>query len=643
MNDLLIVRTHRADKASLDAFDRYSSVGNFDVTFCCDEREREVDPGGRAKIGFSDATLAGLGLFPHPHSGWRCGDYFYYVARKNFGQYRYYWMIEPDVWIHTEDLDAFFAQFRDHQSDLLATKFGPRDWKWGWYGTVSQHYKQVYGCVFPISRLSGAAIDFCFNARKTATASMAPEDFRSWPNDEAFVANELVNAGFHCEDLNAPERTVYTLKTFANAALFDDRVLFSSQPDGMIYHPVRDISSWFLGMEAWLTTVGQVRKSGRSGITRHDASKLAGVANSCLKQPTLKDAALLPLMLSREGWSKREWADTLSHIDEASDNRKADVATNKIRKHFGAKPDRPPVASAYLCSARAEAGVPAVSPKPDDDDDTETAKTGDKTGTKTRSAKAGGVKPGSPDDFITHSEEPLRRIPLQYCLPYAFDPQLSHLLLTMHLRPGQFISQPNLTATQRANSRAVVNVKLQKLERLLAGRTESKPGPVFVVSLDTRVQPDLNSLLQSAAGRLVIRPNALAQLIDPAFAEYSDDPIWHTALRCAIQPFSLVELDDVERDDTLVVHIDVRYGSLVAELAKAFPDARFVFLTEEDGETPAESRLSGSLLERRQLRAQRIIGAVRKLTSNIVLEPYSQPSSEKLRELLGLKPTAKAS
>jgi hypothetical protein len=628
MNDLLIVRTHRADKASLDAFDRYRSVGNFDVTFCCDEREREVDTGGRAKIGFSDATLAGLGLFPHPHSGWRCGDYFYYVARKNFGQYRYYWMIEPDVWIHTQDLDAFFAQFRDNQSDLLATKFGPRDWKWGWYGTVSPHYKQVYGCVFPISRLSGAAIDFCFNARKTATASMVPEDFRSWPNDEAFVANELVNAGFHCEDLNAPERTVYNLKTFANAALFDDRVLFSSEPDGLIYHPVRDISNWFRGMEAWLTTVGQVRRNGRSGITRHDASKLAGIAGACLKQPALKDAALLPLMLSREGWSKREWADTLSHIDEASDNRKADVASNKIRKHFEAKPDRPPVASAYLCSARTEADAPADNPKPGNED-TEAAGSG---GGK----KGAAARMGSTDDFIIRAEQPLRRIPLEYCLPYAFDPQLSHLLLTLHLRPGQFISQGNLVATQRANSRAVVNVKLQKLERLLAERTESKRQPVFVISLDPRLQPNLNTLLRNVTGRLVIRPNALTQLIDPAFAEYSGDPIWHTALRCAIQPFSLVELDDAEGDDTLVMHLDVRYGNLIAELAKAFPDARFVFLTEEDGEAPAESRLNGSLLERRGLRAQRIVKAVENQSSNVAFGAY-EPPADKLRALLDLR------
>ena len=56
MRNLIIVRTHRADAASLAAYDRYAALPGTDVVFCVDERAGEADMGGRAKIGFNQGT-----------------------------------------------------------------------------------------------------------------------------------------------------------------------------------------------------------------------------------------------------------------------------------------------------------------------------------------------------------------------------------------------------------------------------------------------------------------------------------------------------------------------------------------------------------------------------------------------------------
>ncbi len=109
MRNLIIVRTHRADAASLAAYDRYAALPGTDVVFCVDERAGEADMGGRAKIGFNQGTLDAMGLYAHPEYGWRCGDYCHYVVRAARPAYDAYWLIEPDVLIHEDDAGGFFA------------------------------------------------------------------------------------------------------------------------------------------------------------------------------------------------------------------------------------------------------------------------------------------------------------------------------------------------------------------------------------------------------------------------------------------------------------------------------------------------------------------------------------------------------
>ncbi len=522
MRTLIIVRTHRGDPATLRAYDRYATLADADTIICCDERAATTDFGTLDKIGFNNATLAELGLLPHPNCGWRCGDYAYYVTRMARPDYDYYWLIEPDVLFHTADIDATFASLNAARSDFLAPRFYARDARWDWHRTMSGTYDSVFGCNFPITRLSARAIDHLHNARRMMSAIETPDTTENWPNDEVFVATELTNHDFDCRDLNEHRPGTYTHDSFRNRVPHDRARLQAQSPDELIYHPVREFADWFEENSAWAAEYGRRRRTAQEPVVRHHVRRLLGLAAGSLAHEALRDAALLPLMLAgrdrRVGTHATPDALAAEFPDRA---QKQDLGVRLLARQFGPRKQGRVFATAHLL-APAEDGRPlAVSTQA---------------------------------DFQLGEAQPLHSLPVRFGLPYATDFDDETLLFTLHPLPEAVLCAASMLEEQRRSAAVGVRALVRHLHRFY--------GPPQLLTFDLLViggaapRSDAADRLRATGIPAVVDPPALVQLA-ANFARFLEvrRPLQPMLLWAALAP--VLQVQGAHSDSVLVVPPEV--------------------------------------------------------------------------------------
>jgi hypothetical protein len=237
MNDtLVLLRTHRfnAQAASLAA--RLCAETDYRIALVADESRGAIACAPLPKVALTAASCRALGLHWQADTGWRCGDYGFYLARAALPPARFVWMIEPDVLPQFETLAEFFDGFRTEPADALLCQFRPARSDWYWYHGMRMRRSAVYRCLFPIVRLSGRAIEKLLAARQQASRSVALRF--EWPNDEAFVATEAMALGLACKDLNDCGRVVYDTESMSYHRPIDGGALERMPAPGLIYHPV---------------------------------------------------------------------------------------------------------------------------------------------------------------------------------------------------------------------------------------------------------------------------------------------------------------------------------------------------------------------------------------------------------------------
>jgi len=379
------------------------------VLIACDERRRPVDMGGRHKVGYDVPRLRELGLLPHPKCGWRCGDYAYYVARQACPDYDFYWLTEPDVWVNTHDLPGFMASFDASDADFLASRLRPANAGWDWHRTMADRYAQVFACIFPITRLSGRAIDHLHAARRAARKPPSDAVFASWPNDEVFVATELMNHGFACADFNDVRPGSYTDHSLRTGLPHDRETLQTAPPDGLIYHPVRAFAAWFAENAGWAADPGcRMRDRPEEPPLRDHVMRLFRLARACLERPEMRDAALIPLLIIRgaEQEAPAAWPDRADTRAEAA---------RLLAQHFAAA-ERPAAARVYPVLG---------TPRP--------------------------IADGSAhvDDFAIGTGLDLARFPAGLAIPYACCANRGIQRFTLHAWPDALSSASPIVAEQR--------------------------------------------------------------------------------------------------------------------------------------------------------------------------------------------------
>ena len=233
---IVLLRTHRSfDARTRNFVERLQREGPYELVIAADERHGVVDSEGIDKVSLTKASIEALGIRPHPQMGWLCGDYCLYLARQALPGTPLFWMLEPDVRLNYDHLADFFCSIdRDRETDFVAIGLQEARSPWHWTARMAPHRQPVFRCLFPLVRLSNAAVVHLEAARRGLPASLPASQ---WPNDESFVASVLMNDGFKCKDLAEFGRH-YTSATFGFQPRISGSAFDTTPVDGKVYHPV---------------------------------------------------------------------------------------------------------------------------------------------------------------------------------------------------------------------------------------------------------------------------------------------------------------------------------------------------------------------------------------------------------------------
>lgn len=180
---------------------------------------------------------------------WLCGDYFYYALQESIVA-KFYWLIEPDVDILFRNIDIFFTKTNSYNEDALLVDFMKAQPEHCWFKSGELIHKEVYRCLFPLSRLSSEAIKLCKIERQKLSKYYKDNSAFAhnknpigiyFPNDETLVANTLVRDDKSIKSLNEIFPKSFEYFTVNNWFSIPEKHAIDLVGDHII-HPVRPIS-----------------------------------------------------------------------------------------------------------------------------------------------------------------------------------------------------------------------------------------------------------------------------------------------------------------------------------------------------------------------------------------------------------------
>lgn len=238
---MILLRTTRIDHQAEAFADGLAAAGGGVVALLVDERRGSAGPAARPKVALTDGACAALGLHTPADFAWRCGDYGFYLARRQFPDERHYWMIEYDVRISGDATRFFAACAARPEVDLLAAHVRPTGRDWWWAASVAASDAEARRCFFPAVRLSARAVDAL--AAKRRQHSRRPLRRLLWPNDEAFVATAVGAAGLSAADFNELGRKeggepFYDDATYSYTDVIDGEHFALEGDAPRLHHPV---------------------------------------------------------------------------------------------------------------------------------------------------------------------------------------------------------------------------------------------------------------------------------------------------------------------------------------------------------------------------------------------------------------------
>ncbi|MEG9499287.1 hypothetical protein [Mannheimia indoligenes] len=217
-----------------------------------DESKKKVEtPRYIQKIYWDTEFIKNNRLLDYNHFnrgiGWLAGDYFYYAFREKI-ESEYYWLVEPDVGFTFDHLSNFFSIFEAYNDDALLGNFGVREESDYWNKSANLISDETYGCLFPLSRLSGKAIDICKLERQRLSSLYSEKNAFSYidnpigvhfPNDEVLVATTLMREQYKITSFN--KVMPYSFSYHQWFSIPDKETL---KPLNNVIHPIRPIAKF---------------------------------------------------------------------------------------------------------------------------------------------------------------------------------------------------------------------------------------------------------------------------------------------------------------------------------------------------------------------------------------------------------------
>lgn len=222
----LLIRTAQIDPSVLAFARELAAASGYPTALIVDARNTPATAWGAGGedsptlIGLSREACAPLGLHCPEDFAWKCGDYGYYLARRQFPDTERFWMFETDVRFYGGEPAEFFGFFDAlGDVDLLAAHLRPAGHSWFWRKTARARDAVPFRCLFPVTRLSSRAIDAALTCR--VRHGRLRRRRLLWPNDEALVATTLLNGDFLCRDFNDFGRQFYREDSFYHGSPID--------------------------------------------------------------------------------------------------------------------------------------------------------------------------------------------------------------------------------------------------------------------------------------------------------------------------------------------------------------------------------------------------------------------------------------
>ena len=209
------------------------------IYFIVDEIKKPKQfPSELNKVSLNMTFVESSELYAPSDLAWSCGDYFYYAFRKQVDA-DYYWLIEPDVLLNLNSVEAFFGFFENKDIDALVMNFSLAHESWVWYESAKKIADPTYKCFFPLTRLSKKSVEIMLAKRQQISYEHIGGGLKGlFTNDEALLANALMAAGI--EPINLSSFFEGKFNFFSNSPFINKELSIEYCQD-QILHPVKDI------------------------------------------------------------------------------------------------------------------------------------------------------------------------------------------------------------------------------------------------------------------------------------------------------------------------------------------------------------------------------------------------------------------
>ena len=273
---LFLIRAKEFDLLAQMLAKRLVESGNVHVVIVVDERENISDTTPFDKISLTEEAVSKIGMSGLPKNwGWFCGDICYYLAAAHFPNYKYYTLIESDVYLTAVGAKQLLSAFEKCQVDGIAAQLAPKQ-KPPKYsnGLAALDLDPAWGCIFPLSRVSSRLLFEMQTLREEALIKF-PEGKL---NDEAILVGAAQRGGFSVTQLEDLLPTCVSKETFDTNPPHLFEAVVEDKLDTRIYHPV-----------VTFETVLKRLRTGEKNYTRFRLRKILRAAPKPLKK-TLKKA-----------------------------------------------------------------------------------------------------------------------------------------------------------------------------------------------------------------------------------------------------------------------------------------------------------------------------------------------------------------
>ncbi|WP_124849720.1 hypothetical protein [Acidipila sp. EB88] len=202
----VLFKTHFWDDFTRRQLDRLKAVvGRGDIYVLVDETFQPAPPIAHDHVlGVTRQDIETLQLAPITTHGsilWYNIDYPHYVAFSKLPAYDYYVTIEFDANIR-QSLDTLIDALARDEVDYLGFPIRKRASEWPWYSA----HLDIYGpdmlvALSCFAVFSHRALALLLARRQVMSKAFAAGRLSFWPNNEAFLPNEIRNARLHMEAL----------------------------------------------------------------------------------------------------------------------------------------------------------------------------------------------------------------------------------------------------------------------------------------------------------------------------------------------------------------------------------------------------------------------------------------------------------